>query len=350
MDYSTNTTDLGTMYDNLKNGLNNTTKPLTIPVCSDIGADAWKAKALKCRDELVDNCRKRIIVDLYCHILPLDKEFIDNNKGLLANDVSNLLASKGMNATQYIQSSSDNTKSPMLEYIKYMTKLIGDEYMKEADEKLKDAKDKKIDIPEPEVPDVETNPEINDNIVDIEEYRDYDNFMDILKDKAKKQIVNDITKEIEDRQQSDEMKFDPKPVAEIEEQTESVTSIALHYINKQFMKENVEITESIQDEMIGLAIRESVINMMDKTLKMENSAFNECVTRIRSGKGIVVNDNSSSYLIESVKQDVDKVVDDANKDRDNKINSKLKASDVINNEEEKKKKEEDHIDNKRDWK
>ena len=63
-----------------------------------------------------------------------------------------------------------------------MTKLIGDEYMKEADEKLKDAKDKKIDIPEPEVPDVETNPEINDNIVDSEDYRDYDNFMDILKD------------------------------------------------------------------------------------------------------------------------------------------------------------------------
>ena len=46
-----------------------------------------------------------------------------------------------------------------------------------------------------------------------------------------------------------------------------------------------------------------------------------------------MNESAVVSLMEAAqesKNDVDKVIEDANKERDNKINSKLKASDVVN--------------------
>ena len=146
-------------YDKLKSGIDrDRPKPgsnlMTVGgpgnAQSNPGALAWRNQAVRERDKLKEDCCKKIIIDIYCKTLPLDKDYIDGNQGQMKSDIDSMLASKNMTATQYLTSAYEKTKAPLLEFVLRSTDLIGAEFMKEADETLKDAQENNVKIPAPE--------------------------------------------------------------------------------------------------------------------------------------------------------------------------------------------------------
>lgn len=235
---------------------------------------AWRNKAAKCAEQLKDDCRKHIIIDVYCKILPLDKEWIDNHHGKVCHDVDCMLGNKDMTATQYLTSAFESTNAPFVEYLLRSTNMIGRTYMEEQEEILKDAQEKDINVPDPKEPTTDDE-DIENSLVDIKQDIEYEDFVDQLKKKTVDKIVNDISKIIEDKKDENDMTFE----------TESVVAVSMDYMQKYNW--GTEITESINDEMIGMAIREATLREFDLVFNQPVS-FNECATRIRNGKGNVV--------------------------------------------------------------
>lgn len=300
-----NETNLTSFYDDLKKNLNNNEVPEKnlFNVKMGLGgfnnspnAMAWRNKAIKCKNKLEDDCHKHILLDIYCKILPLDNDFIDGNRGIINQDIDNMLANKNMTATQYMKSCYESTKAPLLEFILRSVNNIGKCYMEEADEIIKDAQDNDELVQDPKEPSTEDEV-VKSQIVDITNDTEYENFVDELKKKTINKIVDDVSKIINDKKDENDMKFDTTPVSDMEEKLESTTSIALNYIHKGLMKENVEITPEMNNDIIGMAIRESVINQFDVVFRQPTGEFNKFANRIRVGNGIVVNKSTLNYLI-----------------------------------------------------
>ena len=82
-------TNLTQFYDELKQKLNNDETPTTNvtkisttyggPLSNSPNAVTWRNKAAMQCNHLKDCCHKQLLLDIYCKILPLDKEFIDGN-------------------------------------------------------------------------------------------------------------------------------------------------------------------------------------------------------------------------------------------------------------------------------
>ena len=320
------TPSLGSMYDGLKTSINS--NPL-------IGAtptgDALHFQLKKNCDHLKDNCYKHILLDVYCKILPLDKDYIDGHMGQMKGDIDAMLQAKGMTPTQYMTSCYNATKAPMLEFVIRSVNNIGSKYMKEAEEEVKDAKENDMDIPVPEAPEEPTDDEaVNDQLVDVKDDIEYDQFVDTLKKKTIDKIVDDVSKIIEDEKETDNMAFDPKPLADVQEEMESTTSIGMNYLQKYLIKEGVD-TSNITEELLGYAIRESTLRQFDVVFRQPGTSFREFVSKIRYGKGSIINESAVNEIASKNKtsDEVNGVVDKAKKEMDDKINSKLKASDVI---------------------
>lgn len=334
-------TDLNQLYDDLQSGLNkrSETSPMMnvgngpSPIgIEHPGASAWRAMASKECEKLKDDCRKHIILDIYCKILPLDDDFKDENMGQMAGDVNSMLAAKNMSATQYLTSASEQTKSPLVEYVLRMTDLIGKQFMENANETLEDAQEKGLEIPAPEAPTTDDE-EVSGQLVDIKNDVSYQTFVDELKKKTVNKIVDDVSKIINDKKEENELAFDPKPNVEDQEAvTESAVSVGLNYIQSRFMKESVEISASAYEDMIGLAMREAALNQIDLVFNIPDGKFNNFATTVRLGHGAVINESAIDAFIESAKspEEVKKVIDDAKKESDKKIDSNLKASDIVN--------------------
>lgn len=334
-------TDLNQLYDDLQSGLNkrSETSPMMnvgngpSPIgIEHPGASAWRAMASKECEKLKDDCRKHIILDIYCKILPLDDDFKDANMGQMAGDVNSMLAAKNMSATQYLTSASEQTKSPLVEYVLRMTDLIGKQFMENANETLEDAQEKGLEIPAPESPTTDDE-EVSGQLVDIKNDVSYQTFVDELKKKTVNKIVDDVSKIINDKKEENELAFDPKPNVEDQEAvTESAVSVGLNYIQSRFMKESVEISASAYEDMIGLAMREAALNQIDLVFNIPDGKFNNFATTVRLGHGAVINESAIDAFIESAKspEEVKKVIDDAKKESDKKIDSNLKASDIVN--------------------
>lgn len=264
------------------------------------GATAWRNQAVKERDKLKEGCCKRILLDIYCKILPLDQEYIDGNQGQMKSDIDSFLTNKNMTAAQYLTSGYEKTNAPLLEFLIRSTDMIGSQFMKEADETLKDAQKNDIKIPPPES-DI-NNKEIQNQLVDMDKDMEYKRFMELLKQKTINKIVADVSKVIEDKQEEKEMTFDPKPDAV----TESTVSVGIDYINQKLWKENVEMTESMQEEMIGLAIRESTLNQLDVVFNQPYSELKDFSSRMRFGKGVLINESAITYLKEAATEEISK--------------------------------------------
>lgn len=301
-------TNLTQFYDNLKQKMNNDEAPANNLMNVKMGpggfnnspnAMAWRNKAVNCCDQLKNDCHKHVLLDIYCKILPLDQEFIHGNRGMMKQDIDGMLAAKGMNATQYMTSCYESTKAPLLDFILRSVNGIGRTYMEEAEETLKDAQQNDEAIPEPEKPDTEDE-NIQSQLVDVTSDTEYENFVDTLKKKTIDKIVNDVSKIINDRKEEENMTFDTTPVADMEEKLESTTSIAMNYMQQKLMKENTEITPDMQNELIAMAIRESTMNQFDIVFKQPEGEFREFASRIRFGKGVVINESAVTYLKESV--------------------------------------------------
>lgn len=284
-------------YDGLKSGLAQDqparSSNMNIVTPGSPGAVAWRNQAARESEKLKEGCYKRIILDMYCKIIPLDSDYVAGNQGQMKSDIDSFLANKGMTATQYLTSCHEKTNAPLLEFILRSGNTIGKEFMKEASETLKDAQENNINVPPPQA---DLNSEENQNaLVDIQDDNDYKSFIEKLKEKTINKIVTDVSKIITDKKEEKEMTFNPNPVAT----TESTVSVVMDYLNYKFMKENVEISSDMQEEMIGLAIRESTLNQLDTVFKQPDSELRLFASRIRLGKGVLVNESAVSYFIES---------------------------------------------------
>lgn len=267
------------------------------------GADLWRSKAFKQADCLRNNCHRHFLVDLYCKISPLDKDYIDGHQGQMAQDVDSMLANKGMSATQYLTSCYEATKAPFVQYLLHAGDLAAQQYLKEAEETLKDAQDQGIEVPEPKAPDVEDK-EINDLLVDVKKDTEYEGFVDSLKQKTIKKIVNDVSKLIADKKEEQNMTFDttsPAEKAEQAAQTESVVSVALDYIQGKMIKESIELSEDAYESALGYAIREATLNQFDTVFEQKDGTFNAYSNRINFGHGYVLNEAVAKQFVESAK-------------------------------------------------
>lgn len=334
--------DLKTFYDDLKsekNRLDRGNAPVvhTNPINTRLGALEWRKKATDVAQDLSNDCAKHIICDIYCKILPFDDDYKCGHQGMIKQDVDDMLASKGMTGTQYLQSCANATGAPTCEYVLNMTNLIGKQFLEEANDDLKEANDKNIDIPSPTKPDVETDQQIQTQLIDIQEDPNYSTFIDKLKKKTVDKIVSDVSKLITDKKHDKDMAFDPKTSEDAA--MESVTAIALNSIQQVFMKESVN-SDPVFEDILGLAIRESTLNMMNECFKQSQTDMKSFKSRMRFGNGVVITESAISALMEEAKkspEEVDKVVNDADKRKNDEIDSKLKASDVVNAGDEKEK-------------
>lgn len=250
------------------------------------GALVWRNKAAHHAAHLKDKCRKHILLDLYCKIIPLDKEWVDDNQGVMKNDIDSMLAAKDMDATQYFMSAYESTNSPFVEYILRSTDMIGRTYMEEQEEVLKDAQEKDIDVPEPRDPEVDDD-DVEGALVDVSKDTEYEDFVDKLRKKTVDKIVNDITKIIEDKKEENDMTFE----------SESAVAVSMDYLQKQNW--GAELTESQNDDMIGMAIREATLHEFDLVFN-QPLTFREFATNIRMGKGAVINESAVNIFKDSV--------------------------------------------------
>lgn len=282
-------------YDKLKTDLSQD-RPAVNSNLINVNTDstAWRNQAAKERDKLKEGCRKQILLDIYCKILPLDQEYIDGNMGKMKSDVNSFLTNKNMTATQYLKSAYEKTNAPLLEYLLRSTDMIGAQFMKEADETLKDAQENNIKLSPPEA-DI-NNKETQSQLVDVQKDTEYQTFIDKLKEKTVNKIVADVSKIINDKKEEKEMTFDPAPEGAV---TESTVSVGMDYIHKQLWKENVELTPALQEQVIGLAIRESTLNQIDIVFAQPYSELTNFSSRIKFGKGVVINESAVSYIKEA---------------------------------------------------
>lgn len=302
-------TPLTQFYDELKTKLNSdpSASTPTMRVSGGMmgnmqhpGAIGFKRKAMSCCNELKDRCAKHIILDIYCRVNPLDSDYVAGNMGQMSADVDSMLCARGMTPSQYLTSCSEATHAPLLEFITRSINNIGKSYLEEADKKLKDAQEQDIPVDDPETPDPETDDEIAGQLVDVKKDSEYENFIDQLKEKTVKKIVSDVSKIIADKKEEKDMTFDPKPISQQEAQTESTVSVALNYLQGKLYKENVQVTPEMRDNMIGMAIREATLNEINACFRQPGTDYLPFATRIRMGKGCVINESSAKIFMESV--------------------------------------------------
>lgn len=285
--------NLISFYNNLKDSLNtkNTNDVLDNSTCQN------KTIVLsKERDKLVNGCCKRILLDIYCKILPLDDDYKIGHQGAMKSDIDNLLQNRNTTASEYIKSAYENTSAPLLDFILHSTNLIGNQFIKEANEKIKDAEENDIDLPTPKS-DVNSE-EIEDQLIDIKKDTEYETFIDKLKRKTVDKIVSDVSKLINDKKEEKQMTFDLKN----DNVNESVVVTSLDYMNSKLWKENVNIDNKLHEDMLGFAIREATLHEIDKIFKQPYSSNKDMRSKIIFGKGNIVNESAISYIKENAVQ------------------------------------------------
>ena len=260
------------------------------------GAILYRQRAADEGDKLRENCRKHILLDIYCKILPLDDEYKCGNMGKMKSDIDCMLQGKNMSATQYLTSCFESTNAPFLEFLLRSTDMIRDQFMEDANEKIKDAAEQEIAVPEPKAPDIDSE-EIDAQLVDIKKDTEYESFIDKLKEKTINKIVNDVTKIINDKKEEKDMTFDLNPSESAK--LESAVAVCMDYVGAKLMKENVQLNADIQEEIIGIAIRESAMNEIDHVFGVNDSDITRFASRVRLGKGYVCNEAAVNYLNES---------------------------------------------------
>jgi hypothetical protein len=169
--------------------------------------------------------------------------------------------------------------------------------MEEADKTLKDAQKNNIDVPPP-VADADSE-DISNQIVDITgNDLEYDTFIQVLKKKTIDKIVSSISNIISDTKDNKDMEFNPKPRAE--PSMESAISIIVEHIHKKLWKENMEITSNLNEQIIGLAIRETTLNQIDLCFRQPDSELIPFRSKIIFGKGAVVTESAIRGLVENM--------------------------------------------------
>lgn len=252
-------------------------------------ATSWRNQAVKERDKLKNDCCRKIIIDIYTKTVPFDKDYVDGNKGVFANDIDTFMNDKNTTPYEYLRSAYEKTKAPLLEFLIRSADNMGQQFMTEAEATLKDAQEKKLDVPTPKA-DIESK-ENQSQLIDVNKDMEYQTFVDKLKEKTINKIVNDISRVISDKKAEKNMEFDTTPPpADI---AESVVAVGLDYLSKKYLKEGVEINEEMREKHMGLAIREACLNQLDVVFAQPFSEFKQIASKIRFGKGVLINESFS---------------------------------------------------------
>jgi hypothetical protein len=252
----------------------------------------WRTNLRSEGNKLKEDCAKKIILDVYCKILPFDTNYIQGNQGELKQDVDTFLKNKDMTAMQYLQSCGESTKSPFIE--KFLIPAIGKIgriFIEEANEKLKDAKEKDINISTPTAN--ADSEEVSSQIVEIEDDNEYDGFISTLKKKTIDKIIKDVSDIINKKKEEKNMTFDLK--------NESVITIIMDHMTTKLMKENIDIDDKLREEMLGVAIKEAAFNVIDENLKQPGSDLRNLSNRIRFNKGVLITESTINSLKEKGK-------------------------------------------------
>jgi hypothetical protein len=148
-------------------------------------------------------------------------------------------------------------------------------------EKLKEDADDGLDVPPEPISDQDDDME--NQLIDVKKDVEYEDFIEKLKKKTVNKIVADISELLKDKKDESDMSFNIK--------TESSSfKVAMDYISEWSMKNSQDVGS--QDETIGLAIRESTLNQFDDMFRQKGASLNEYTTRLRLGKGIVINEST----------------------------------------------------------
>lgn len=130
-------------------------------------------------------------------------------------------------------------------------------------------------------------------------------------DKTKETIQNRIVNAINNERVAQQLEFDPEKgqVANVRyyldetddapkaPELESVIALCLDYGNREIIKENVNMTPKLNEELIGLAIRESTLLQIDRLFKFTNDVTNNLQTRLFLNQCPVMNEKSIKRLI-----------------------------------------------------
>ena len=305
---------------------------------------AYRQQIVGGGDRFREECAKHILLDIYVKALPFDDGYCDGNRGVMANDINTFLADKKTTGLQYLKDAHEATKAPLLEFVIRSIDNIGSEYTESAILKLKEDTDAGMDVPPVEAP-TDMN-DIDNQIIDVKKDLEYEDFLEKLKKKTVSKIVADITELLKDKKDENDMSFnlqqestgnkkDPflkypenmRPVPKPEGlkgwkelldfgnesdrrsamrrkydsdkamKTESSPfMVAMNYMTEWTMKNELEI--GTQDDMIGLAIRESTLNMFDVMFRQRGSSINEYTSKVRLGNGILINEKTLVSIME----------------------------------------------------
>lgn len=194
--------------------------------------EVWRNNMVTKRDNLVDNCAKRIIVDIYHHTLPLDDQYKDCNPEMISDDVGSMLDKKNMTSMQYFKSAYDQTHAPLLEFVIRSLNEIGRQYQEDAMEDLKDKEEKGLPLTA-----VDPNEDkVDSQLLEIKNDSEYEAFMDALKKKTIDKIVSDVSSLIDDKKESGDMEFNSDETSDSdteEPKLESVVVNAVNYLARQ---------------------------------------------------------------------------------------------------------------------
>jgi hypothetical protein len=255
---------------------------------------AWKNKlSVEC-NKLKEDCARRIILDVYCKVLPLDSDYVQGNQGIIKQDVDDFLKNKDMTAMQYLQSCGESTGSPFInKFLIPAIGKIGRTFIEEAQEKAKDQKDNNITISEPEA-NVNSD-QVNSQIVDIGNDNEYDGFISTLKKKTIDKIIKDVSDIINKKKEEKNMTFDLKG--------ESAVSIIMDYVSTKLLKENIEMDGKLKDEILGVAIKEATFNEIDNFLNRSIPDLHNLSKTIRLNRGVFIKESTIQSIMEKGKAD-----------------------------------------------
>ena len=295
---------LANMYDDIKSSIDKPAPTYAFNVGKDLNnpqAVQWTNIATRESDKLADSCAKKILLDIYCKIVPLDSDFVNGNRGMMKQDVDAFLNNKNMSATQYFTSCYEKTKSPLLEFVLRSCNNIGRKFMEDAKETLKDAQKNDLSIPPPNAdPDSEdTENQLGDVIGTKDKPADmeYEEFIDKIKKKTIKRVISEVSDLINNKKYSKDTDTNLADVNNDLPMEESSVSIAADWLTKQLWNEN-GLSDNQVEMIIGSAIREATFNIIDSAFQQPFSDMRNYRTNIRLGKGIVVNESAINYIRE----------------------------------------------------
>jgi len=287
---------LTNFYQSLKTNINSPDGD-NIPPSGTIPSDQATPRSIAAQgDKLADDGARHVLVQTYGNMLPHDKSWVQGNQGVVQSDVDKFLLSKQQSPMQYLRSCKEATKAPFLDLLINYCEALSREYVDNANQIVREAYEAGIVIP---IPEANFNDEApTAQTVDLGKDMEYTEFLDRMRSQTKAQIIEDVTGVINSEKKSDDLRFNPQP------KTETGIPEILESVHYKIAKNNINIEEasnydSINENIMGLAIREATLNILDATFLQEQTGVKDLINRIAYNKGVIVNESTVLSLFEA---------------------------------------------------